>query len=70
MKHLVLFVVAIALALLGGYVLVLNAKALTTPVIFLGGALIAGGVALAFPADFGQASTALRRLWKGEGGAP
>ena len=66
MKHLVLFVIALALALLGGYVLILNAKTLTTPVIFLGGGLIAGGVALAFPADFAQAGAAVRRLWKGE----
>ena len=62
MKHLAVILAALLVGALGFYVVVVNAKGITTMHFIGGGVLIAGALALAIPAQFSQAVGAVARL--------
>lgn len=62
MKHLAAILAAVALAALGFYIVIVNAKGITMTHLIGGGVAIAFALALAIPAQAGQAVSLLARL--------
>lgn len=61
-KHVALFLSSLALAALGFYVVAVNARHETTPILVFGGINILVALALAFPTDLGVAGTAIATI--------